>query len=104
MKQKKDGTLQDCPILKENEELKKDKEWLDNINNEQTVFILELQQQIEQLSNDNYVFITAIITQKKQIKKMKNCKNCSYGMNGGCDYYNAVPDKVQNCEHWRLAE
>lgn len=37
-----------------------------------------------------------------QIEKMKNCKNCSYGINGGCDYYNAVPDSVQNCGHWQM--
>lgn len=44
-------------LEKENAELKKDKEWLDNINNEQTKIILELQEQIE---------------------KMKNCANCKH--------------------------
>lgn len=34
---------------KENEELRKDKEWLDNTNNEQTLVILKLQEQIEKM-------------------------------------------------------
>lgn len=42
-------------LEKENAELQKDKEWLDNTNNEQTKVILELQEQIE---------------------KMKCCQNC----------------------------
>ena len=36
---------------KENVELKKDKEWLDNTNNEQTEVILKLQAQIEKMKN-----------------------------------------------------
>lgn len=43
-------------LEKENAELKKDKEWLDNTNNEQIEVILKLNEQIE---------------------KMKCCGNCS---------------------------
>lgn len=65
-------------IKKENEELKKDKEYLDNINNEQTEIILQLNEKIE---------------------KMKNCFNCKFDKNG--------IGKCSNCdnfENWELAE
>lgn len=89
-------------LKKENEELKKDKEWLDNTNNEQTVVILELQQQIEQLSNDNYVLKTAFITQKEQNEKMKCCGNCEYELG-----YNRLRTKENTlfcCECRKLDE
>ena len=41
-----------CNLEKENEELKKDKEWLDNTNNEQTKVILGLQEQIEKYKTE----------------------------------------------------
>lgn len=63
-------------LSKVNEELKKDKEYLDKVNNEQTEVILKLQEQIEQLSNDNHVLKTSFITQQEQIEKMKCCMNC----------------------------
>ena len=40
-------------LEKENAELKKDKEWLDNTNNEQTRVILELQEHIREVENDS---------------------------------------------------
>lgn len=45
MKQKKDGTLQDCPILKENEQLKEQVESLANTN-------IKAQNIIEELKNN----------------------------------------------------
>lgn len=61
-------------LEKENAELKKDKEWLDNTNNEQTIVILELQAQIE---------------------KMKCCGNCK---NRGLDKYMSYP--CTECKIW----
>lgn len=83
MEQKKDGTLKDCSILKENAELKKDKEWLDNTNNEQTEVILKLNEQIE---------------------KMKCCGNCKFQKNG-MDY--ELGELCYRCEafsNWELEE
>lgn len=136
MEQKKDGTLKDCPILKDNEELKKDKEWLDNTNNEQTKVILELQerirevendsnncehwsyerikeleQQVEQLSNDNHVLKTSFITQQEQIEKMRCCGNCKHyycsnDTKGKCKLLNPNANKCgfNICAKWELAE
>lgn len=85
---------------KENAELEKDKEWLDNTNNEQTKVIIDLQEQIDQLSNDNHVLKTAFITQNEQIEKMKCCGNCKYSQ------YISCPNVRQcsNYSKWELAE
>lgn len=58
--------------------LKKDKEWLDNTNNEQTVVILE---------------------QQAQIEKMKNCENCRYAYD---KKYDCMP--CENMEDWEIME
>lgn len=62
----------------ENEKLKKDKEYLDKVNNKQTEVILKL---------------------NKQIDKMKNKLNCTKY------HYCLCKDKnCQNCKDWRLEE
>lgn len=91
-------------LKKENEELKADKEWLDNTNNEQTVVILKLQQQIEQLSNDNYVLKTAFITQKEQNEKMKCCGNCEYRNNYNFPTLEEPCRKCLKYSKWKLKE
>lgn len=70
-------------IEKENAELKKDKEWLDNTNNEQTEVILQLQAQIE---------------------KMKCCRNCKHfnQVEIHCDLY--AKYECVNLDKWELAE
>lgn len=66
-------------VIKENAELKKDKEWLDNTNNEQTEVILKLNEQIE---------------------KMKNFYNCSHSSRALCPNEH----KCNGCKDWELAE
>lgn len=66
-------------IAEENAELKKDKEWLDNTNNEQTEVILKLNEQIE---------------------KMKNFYNCSHSSRALCPNEH----KCNGCKDWELAE
>lgn len=70
-------------IAEENEKLKKDKEWLDNTNNEQTEVILKLQ---------------------AQIKKMKCCRNCKHfnQVEIHCDLY--AKYECVNLDKWKLAE
>lgn len=65
-------------LQKENAELKKDKEWLDNTNNEQTEVILKLNEQIE---------------------KMKCCHNCKNFINKS---YCITP--CEEHSEWKLAE
>lgn len=81
-----DANLQHITIEleKENAELKKDKEWLDNTNNEQTEVILELQEQIE---------------------KMKNCSNCKHlreKHNENCIFIKSLNTIV--CNKWEFEE
>lgn len=90
-------------------QLKKDKEYLDNINNEQTEVILQFNEQIEQLSNDNRVLRTALFTQKIQVEKMKCCGNCKHYKQtsnylvGTCKgKHNIEGDNI--CNMWELAE
>lgn len=68
-------------LIKENAELKKDKEYLDKINNEQTEVILHLNEQIE---------------------KMKRCKNCKYSQYISCPILHAK--QCSNYSKWELAE
>lgn len=79
--------LERCNELeKENAELKKDKEWLDNTNNEQTKVILKLQEQIE---------------------KMKDCRNCKHYGNYKDDFMcTLVGQKIhcKNKDRWELSE
>lgn len=81
-------------LEKENEELKKDKEYLDKVNNEQTKIILQL---------------------NKQIEKMKccfTCKHCEHKFvsNGGIKsiciklHHKGEDCILNNYEHWELAE
>lgn len=82
-------------LEKENEELKKDKEYLDNTNNEQTEVILKLSEQIE---------------------KMKCCSNCSNFNSGNCKFSLRIKNDVTtfvkmhedffcvNYDKWKLAE
>ena len=65
-------------LQKENAELKKDKEWLDNTNNEQTEVILKLNEQIE---------------------KMKCCHNCKNFIDKS---YCITP--CEEHSEWELAE
>lgn len=75
-------------LEKENEELKKDKEWLDKTDNEQTEVILNLY---------------------AQIRKMKCCGNCKFF--DGCtgDYLKKgfrdyIDELKQPCDEWELSE
>ena len=76
-------------LEKENKELKKDKEWLDDTNNEQTEVILKLNEQIE---------------------KMKCCGNCKHNYFDNeeirhCDVLNQHQMVVfKKCDKWELAE
>lgn len=74
-------------LQKENEQLKKDKEWLENTDNEQTNLILKLYEQIE---------------------KMKNVGNCKKAMT--CAEWNEKQTMLscmkfcKDCKEWELAE
>lgn len=71
-------------LEKENAELKKDKEYLDNTNNEQTEVILKLNEQIE---------------------KMKCCVNCKHAEKGYELCNDLKFDKpCKDFDHWELAE
>lgn len=87
--QGKDGMLKPCEVMKENAELKKDKEYLDKINNEQTEVILHLNEQIE---------------------KMKCCENCKHHSFWGdelkCNFFDYDEEmKCHDDKHgWELAK
>lgn len=72
-------------LEKENAELKKDKEYLDKVSNEQTEVILKLNEQIE---------------------KMKHCWNCEYRKSGNhrCVDCESVSGKRIIRKNWELAE
>lgn len=87
-------------LEKENEQLKKDKELLDNTNNEQTKVILELQEHIREVENDSnnceHWSYTRIKQLEEQIEKMKCCGNCKHRED--CVYENAW----DLCDKWGL--
>ena len=89
-------------IEKENAELKKDKEWLDNTNNEQTRVILELQEHIIKVENDSnnceHWSYTRIKQLEAQIERMKCCGNCKHRED--CVYEHAW----DLCDEWEFAE
>lgn len=75
----------------------------------------ELEEQIEQLSEENRGLKDTVITLRKQIKKMKCCENCRYyaGYDFTCNViratkYGATKDKngedCNNLDKWELAE
>ena len=70
-------------LEKENEQLKKDKEYFDKVNNEQTEVILKLNEQIE---------------------KMKNCFNCARRKSGDCVWLENKNQECKNLNKWELAE
>ena len=89
-------------LEKENAELKKDKEGLDNTNNEQTRVILELQEHIIKVENDSnnceHWSYTRIKQLEAQIERMKCCGNCKHRED--CVYEHAW----DLCEEWEFAE
>ena len=93
------------------DELRVQIENLEKENESNELALNEGKEIIAELEGQNKILTNRILELQKtcgaltdKVEKMKNCKNCSYGINGGCDYYNAVPNKVQTCENWRLAE
>lgn len=86
---------------KEIEELKKDKEWLDNTNNEQTKVILQLNDQIEKMK----CFIHSEIDFCMYCPLTNECKNDE----GTCPYAYATEEEQKNLlmdfiSKWELAE
>lgn len=104
-------------ICKENAELEQTNNNLLDVINNQDVKIADLEKQIEEYKNGNFVqTVNQIIKGKdKQIEKMKCCGNCKYSNQesvysivckvGGVDKSDYInTDDNQLCDKWEIKE
>lgn len=100
-------------LAKENEELKKDKEYLDNVNNKQIEVIIKLNEQIEKMKAQIKPLEDRICSLRRKnrslenkIEKMKCCGNCKHFDIDDNERLNCVLQFIHctNRDEWELAE
>lgn len=96
-------------LYKENEELKKDKEYLDKVNDEQMERILDLSDELKNEIAFNEESET-VKKYKAQIEKMKCCENCKHYIDSSCEFELPIRCKYwytqldNTTDEWKLAE